>query len=1332
MRRNNYRKTRAAVALVVLFTLLGGPQTAFAATTLDVTLPDLSVQPGANFDIPVTINAGGGDVAALDIGVTYDPSVIRITAFPAPAGWIVAGDFSGSAQGAINFGGLSVFGVTGTFGFGTLQASAVGAGGESTTLTVSIDPANNSDSLFQSVTVGTLTNGSVTIAQPPSISIADLTVDEGAGGAALTITTDRSATTDVTVQVDTGGEADTATAGRDYDAVVGGTATIPPGATSTTITVPIIDDTLDELDETFTVTISNPSGGTTIGDDTAIVTIVDDDPAGQQEVFREDGEGLADGQEVPGWTFCNPSDPVVCATVTATHLVKKVGVVGIRVNGDSRRYRILSETLTGRLTVDLWMLPATDSNTNNSFALGFFTPGNDEPDSSVVIRINETNTWFLNTPAGHGAGSAVGGWSNRDGWILGPYKMDWTKVRLVLHPELETVEAYIDDVQVGFAISTLHPDGSPSLSQGVNSIGMHSGRGASGHDSYFDDLVIISGGKPPVAWTLSTHTANIGHGAQQNAGVHGEQVYIIGSNVGGVQYEHAPLQPVGEVGPWTLETLDKCPAFNTEAYGAEATIYADPSGNGFAYVSGGFVGFDSGQRSACSAAIGTDGLVGQWRSEPLMNTPRVDHGLFAHNGYLYAVGGTQSNNGFLRSVEVAKMRSDGTLEPWQITSPMIETRPALGVVTVGNYLYVMGGGRHGQRSDTVERALINADGSLGSWQYWGTGLTGPRINFGVAQTDAHVYIFGGHTGTFGNSPTNTVERADISGDRLGTFSSWLDAAGGFMNFVRNGVSGVEFGGIIYAIGGSPNPNTIEFVQPLPPPSISITSATVEEGGGNAVLAITMDRPFTADVTVQVDTADGTAVAGQDYTAVVGDSATIPTGATSTTTTVPILHDRIDELDETFTVTISNPSGGTAIGDGTAAVTISDNDSTGSQFSCRGVPATIVGTAGSDVIFGTGGADVIVGLAGNDVIDGLDGNDVICGGPGDDVIDGGAGHDKIWGGPGRDSLSGGPGDDLIYGNRHADALYGNDGVDRLFGGLGWDTLSGGAGGDDLYGGPGNDTLAGGPGADLLHGNMHDDKLSGNLGTDRLFGDLGADALNGGLGVDDLYGGPGDDTLAGGEGDDYLEGGGGGDRCAGGPGLDVLAGCEPGPIIVLHQEVLVVVQKEVVVEVPVEVLVEKVVVIEVLVERPVYVNCATTTTIVERDVVIEVPAVVVKVVAVEKAVELLTYNAVVKEVLKTVAVPPGAQIVIKEVSKVVVLDRQVAKEVLVEKIVEMVKTVVVEKIVELECPSGLQVILDVPVLKEVVVEQVVLTTKHVPVQKLVDQVVELIKEVPVVVE
>jgi Tol biopolymer transport system component len=124
-----------------------------------------------------------------------------------------------------------------------------------------------------------------------------------------------------------------------------------------------------------------------------------------------------------------------------------------------------------------------------------------------------------------------------------------------------------------------------------------------------------------------------------------------------------------------------------------------------------------------------------------------------------------------------------------------------------------------------------------------------------------------------------------------------------------------------------------------------------------------------------------------------------------------------------------------------------------QAGCAGLPATIVGTAGNDVLRGTSGRDVIVGLGGDDEIDGGSESDTICGGSGADELIGGSGADVLRGGSGNDELDGGSGNDVLHGDDGDDTLDGGSDNDRLFGDAGVDRLSGGGDADQLDGGAG---------------------------------------------------------------------------------------------------------------------------------------------------------------------------------------------------------------------------------------------------------------------------------------
>jgi uncharacterized repeat protein (TIGR01451 family) len=120
--------------------------------------------------------------------------------------------------------------------------------------------------------------------------------------------------------------------------------------------------------------------------------------------------------------------------------------------------------------------------------------------------------------------------------------------------------------------------------------------------------------------------------------------------------------------------------------------------------------------------------------------------------------------------------------------------------------------------------------------------------------------------------------------------------------------------------------------------------------------------------------------------------------------------------------------------------------TGPAPTCRGVAASITGTAGDDIIVGTPGRDVIITFRGNDRIVSLSGRDLICSGSGGDYIGAGTAADRVFAGAGRDRLLGRGGPDVLRGGAGPDVLKGNRGADRLRGGAGFDRCLGGAGFD----------------------------------------------------------------------------------------------------------------------------------------------------------------------------------------------------------------------------------------------------------------------------------------------
>ena len=107
------------------------------------------------------------------------------------------------------------------------------------------------------------------------------------------------------------------------------------------------------------------------------------------------------------------------------------------------------------------------------------------------------------------------------------------------------------------------------------------------------------------------------------------------------------------------------------------------------------------------------------------------------------------------------------------------------------------------------------------------------------------------------------------------------------------------------------------------PWLTIDDVTVDEDAGEAHFSVSINRNSRNDISVDYTTADGTALAGTDYVATTG-TLTIPSPDFGGTIVVPILDDYLDEPDENFTVTLSNPVDG-RISDGEATGTISDDD-----------------------------------------------------------------------------------------------------------------------------------------------------------------------------------------------------------------------------------------------------------------------------------------------------------------------------------------------------------------------------------------------------------------------
>jgi len=251
----------------------------------------------------------------------------------------------------------------------------------------------------------------------------------------------------------------------------------------------------------------------------------------------------------------------------------------------------------------------------------------------------------------------------------------------------------------------------------------------------------------------------------------GNYLYVVGGDDGTSpinSVERAPINPDGSLEMFA--TISTAPLVTPRTHVSIAVV-------GTSFVA---VGGEDTNKAALSsveqAAANNDGSFGTFATVPgiALETPRYLHTTAIAGNYIYVVGG---NNGtaFLASVERAIINADGSLGTFAtITGGLVRARMSHASVVADGQLYVLGGvnGPLANVND-VERAAVGADGSLGKFESIpGVAFVTPRVGTAMAVIKNYVYAFGG----FGpQGELNTIERAPVAADgTLGTFEQLSD------------------------------------------------------------------------------------------------------------------------------------------------------------------------------------------------------------------------------------------------------------------------------------------------------------------------------------------------------------------------------------------------------------------------------------------------------------------------------------------------------------------------------------------------------------------------------
>jgi hypothetical protein len=237
--------------------------------------------------------------------------------------------------------------------------------------------------------------------------------------------------------------------------------------------------------------------------------------------------------------------------------------------------------------------------------------------------------------------------------------------------------------------------------------------------------------------------------------------------------------------------------------------------------------FSTSDGTVISPDPGTGACAG-WCSSSDYNLPgaRSNFSLVAYSGFLYALGGEDSNcttgngtgdGGVCKTVYIAKLGANGEPRLWHPTdtnqanwvywyrdTDLSSPRSLAGAVAYNNRLYLLGGKTSASSVKsavtTVEEADITGTGTLSSWTTTGmvtlrdpanNASTLARYGFGAQVYNNHIYVIGGASSLTSGSPSSSVQYITLNSN--GTMAgNWLttstikDASGTAEGKMTNG------------------------------------------------------------------------------------------------------------------------------------------------------------------------------------------------------------------------------------------------------------------------------------------------------------------------------------------------------------------------------------------------------------------------------------------------------------------------------------------------------------------------------------------------------------------
>jgi hypothetical protein len=913
-------------------------------------------------DAPAVIEGDSGTVNAVFTIRLSHPSASAVT--------VKADTAAGTATSPADYAAVSNATVTITAGqtTATLNVPVKGDGLSEANETFAVNlSAPGGGVLGDSAGVGTITDDDtpVQIAVTGGGDVVEGNVGSG-GTAAFDVTLSRSS--GQTVMVDYATTGGTAISGLDYSPILLQTLTFSPGTTKQTVNVQIVGETLSEGQETFTLGLSNPSGGgLDVAHTTATATILNDDgPAATVTIATPAAPTVeSNGTAAVDVTLSNSALPVVATwktvdgTATAgSDYTATTGIVTFLTNG--------TQTITVPVTNDsldendeafsVVLTSVTDA--IGAGASAIVTIADDDATPTLAVSgtpVNEGNagdvtqvsvTVTLSAPSGRTvtvdhATTAVTATAGADYTAAAPGTLTFLPGQTSKTLTVEVLGDNVDEidetlsvvlsnaVNAGISSGTgtvtiTDDDTAPAVSvAGAVAVGENDGRPAAfvvslnGPSAKAIDVTVATGDGTATAGSDYTAVpATVLHFAPGGALSQPVDVTVLDDLVAdSAPAEHFTLALTSPVNATLDPAADSATATILDDDGP-ATLSVDPA----VPVAEGTTGDTTPAAFHVSLVPASDASVTvDWATGNAGDTATAGSDYTAASGTLTIPAGATGGD---VAIDVLGDTTDEIDETFTVTL----TNAAGAALSSGGTTLAATGKilDDDQPVLWVEAPAPKAEGASGSSPTrFLVKLSSPSptpVSVDYATSNGTATAGSDYTAKTGavTFPANQTTAQAVDVAVLGDTTDELDET--FTLTLSNPT------GAALATGGLSAASAMIDDDDGPSVSVAGPASSVAEGNSgtvNAVFSVTLSTPSVQTVTVPYATAAGTATSGTDYTATSG-TATFTPGQTTQPVTVPVTGDTLNENDETFSLVLSAPVDGT-LGTSSAVATIGNDD-----------------------------------------------------------------------------------------------------------------------------------------------------------------------------------------------------------------------------------------------------------------------------------------------------------------------------------------------------------------------------------------------------------------------